>query len=166
MTWRATSNRLRCYHRMRRWPEGLFALGDAVATLNPIYGQGMTLAALGAVALAAECGKGRDLRSSRCFQRRLARINLVPWLLATSEDSRFAGGAPMSARIARFYTERLRRRIPSDPVLALAFMKTLQLTEPLASLRPAAIFRAMRPAGYGGSRQLDLAEVLARVEDD
>jgi len=166
MTWRATANRLRHYHRMRRWPNGLFALGDAVAALNPIYGQGMTLAALGAVALAAECGKGRDRGSGRRFQRRLARINLVPWLLATSEDSRFAGRVPTSARLARFYTERLRRRIPGDPVLALAFMRTLQLTEPMACVRPAAMLRTLRPIGCGGRRQFDMVEALARAEED
>ncbi|WP_107657435.1 NAD(P)/FAD-dependent oxidoreductase [Nocardia suismassiliense] len=39
------------HHTMRRWPEGLLVTGDAVCTLNPIYGHGMTVAALQAETL-------------------------------------------------------------------------------------------------------------------
>ena len=60
--YRATENRLRHYERVRRWPEGLVALGDAVCALNPVYGQGMTTAALGAEVL------DRCLRRSRAPQ--------------------------------------------------------------------------------------------------
>ncbi len=49
--YRATENRLRHYERGGCWPEGLVALGDAVCALNPVYGQGMTTAVLGAEVL-------------------------------------------------------------------------------------------------------------------
>lgn len=165
MTWRATANRVRCYHRMRRWPEGLFVLGDAVAALNPIYGQGMTLAALGAVALGEAFAQGPARESGLRFQRRLARINRVPWLLATSEDSRFSAGAPLSVRLVRLYTDRLRRRLPDDPALARAFMRTLQLVEPAACLRPGAVLRVLRPVGRQGVRKLDRPRAPARISD-
>ncbi len=57
--YRATENRLWHYDRLERWPKGLVALGDAVCVLNPVYGQGMTTAALGAEVL------DRCLRRSR-----------------------------------------------------------------------------------------------------
>ncbi|KJK33214.1 hypothetical protein UK23_47085, partial [Lentzea aerocolonigenes] len=34
------------FHKVPNWPRGLLALGDSVVSLNPVYGHGMTLAAL------------------------------------------------------------------------------------------------------------------------
>ena len=53
-THRATQNRWRRYERAQSLPENFLLLGDAVCAFNPVYGQGMTTAALGAMAL-REC---------------------------------------------------------------------------------------------------------------
>ncbi|MER7489541.1 FAD-dependent monooxygenase, partial [Streptomyces sp. NPDC126497] len=45
---RSTSNVRRRLERMPRWPEGFVVLGDALATFNPAYGHGMSVAAFGA----------------------------------------------------------------------------------------------------------------------
>jgi hypothetical protein len=67
-------------------------VGDAVCAFNPVYGQGMTAAALGAEVLArwlrersSHCGPGR----SRVFQRRLARATAAAWQLSAGADYRF-----------------------------------------------------------------------------
>lgn len=52
--WRNTTNRLRDYAGVESRPEGFVVLGDAAASFNPIYGQGMTLAAMSARLLATE----------------------------------------------------------------------------------------------------------------
>ncbi len=48
-SFRRGENRLRHYEQLSRYLEGLLVFGDAVYALNPVYGQGMTVAALGAM---------------------------------------------------------------------------------------------------------------------
>ncbi|HEV8168162.1 MAG TPA: FAD-dependent monooxygenase, partial [Pyrinomonadaceae bacterium] len=98
-THRATQNRLRRYERAKRLPGNFLLLGDAVCAFNPVYGQGMTTAALGVMTL-RQClreANGNLSNLSRRFQKRLAKVNAAPWLLATGEDYRYretVGGSP------------------------------------------------------------------------
>jgi 2-polyprenyl-6-methoxyphenol hydroxylase-like FAD-dependent oxidoreductase len=97
-SYRATENRWRCYEKLSRMPDGLIVLGDAVCAFNPVYAQGMTAAALSAFTL-RECladqrkrkGDGSLSGFSIRFQKKLAKVNSAPWMLATSEDFRVRG---------------------------------------------------------------------------
>jgi 2-polyprenyl-6-methoxyphenol hydroxylase-like FAD-dependent oxidoreductase len=70
-----TENRWRRYDQLSRQPEGLIAIGDAVCAFNPVYGQGMTMSALGAMELdrALRQVQGDQLADgfAHSFQRRL-----------------------------------------------------------------------------------------------
>lgn len=85
-------NRWNGYHKMRHWPEGLIALGDAVAALNPIYGHGLTVSSLEALALRNMHDQRMATGFARHFQRTVADVIRVPWLLATLSDAAWRHG--------------------------------------------------------------------------
>ena len=136
-----TANRLRHYERLARQPEGFVVLGDAVCTFNPVYGQGMTVAALGAALL------GRSLRAphragpagaltgvAQRFQRRLARLNATPWLLATGADLRWpgtTGGRPSrGARLVQAYIDQVLRVVLVDDGAYRVLLEVTHLLRP------------------------------------
>ncbi|MFE1928014.1 FAD-dependent oxidoreductase [Streptomyces asoensis] len=84
---RSTANRRLYYDRLVEWPDGLVVLGDAVAAFNPVYGHGMSAAALSAAALGATLA-GRGLRpgTARAVQRAVGAVVDTPWSLGTSQD--------------------------------------------------------------------------------
>lgn len=136
---RATANRWRHYERLARWPERFVVLGDAACTFNPVYGQGMTTAAVGAVTL-GECLARTPLAGvARRFQQALAGVNATPWLLATSEDNRFTGNGARptwSVRLKHRYMAEVVRLGTRLPEARLALLKVLHMLEP-----PSALFR-------------------------
>ncbi|WP_199858091.1 NAD(P)/FAD-dependent oxidoreductase [Limnothrix sp. PR1529] len=114
--YRGTANRWRHYEQLATFPIGLALLGDAVCTFNPIYGQGMTGAALGAVTLGdcldrAQSELGLDWgQFTHLFRQELARVIQLPWLMATGEDLRWpATEGPRPDRPTRWMQAYLER---------------------------------------------------------
>ncbi|WP_319450206.1 MULTISPECIES: FAD-dependent oxidoreductase [unclassified Mycobacterium] len=93
----------RRYDQLNRFPAGLLVVGDAWCSLNPIYGQGMTMAALDALALRDCLRAGRADLARRFFALAAERIGPV-WSVNRVND----GGAS-SARSSRSVTRRLGR---------------------------------------------------------
>lgn len=102
--YRRTENCWRHYEQLSRFPENFVVVGDAVCAFNPVYGQGMTVAALGAMTL-DQCLKQQMQRNpdgnlkglGKRFQKELSKVNTVPWLMATGDDFRWStteGGKP------------------------------------------------------------------------
>jgi flavin-dependent dehydrogenase len=87
--YRRTENHWLHYEELPRWPEGLVVVGDAACGFNPVYGQGMSVAGMDALAL--DKSLRRSDWSARGFQRTLAQVVRTPWLLATAEDARVVG---------------------------------------------------------------------------
>ena len=152
--YRRTENRLRHYERLDRWPDGFVALGDAACTFNPVYGQGMTVSALGALVLDHSLREERRRADDnlhglgRRFQRSLALENRTPWLLATGEDFRWpttVGGRPdLQTRLAHRYLDSVLTSIVSDQRVAHTFFEVLHLLRsPMALLKPHVLARVL-----------------------
>ncbi|MFI5617881.1 pyridine nucleotide-disulfide oxidoreductase [Streptomyces sp. NPDC051567] len=90
---RSTANRRRYFEKVPDWPDGFVVLGDAVATYNPVYGHGMSVAAKSAVTLhevVARHGWGSPGLARR-VQKAGARPVTAAWNLATGQDIFYAG---------------------------------------------------------------------------
>lgn len=130
-----------------RLPDRLAVLGDAVCSLNPIYGQGMTVAALEVDALRRHLEQHGPHRLGR-WQRRLGRVVAGPWQMATGGDLQFPGveGRRRSAdRAVAGYVRRLHAAAAADPALSEAFVRVAGMVDaPTALLRPGVAARVLR----------------------
>ncbi|HEX4959426.1 MAG TPA: 2-polyprenyl-6-methoxyphenol hydroxylase-like oxidoreductase, partial [Thermoanaerobaculia bacterium] len=79
------------FDRMRGFPRGLLPVGDTVCSFDPVFGQGMSVAARGARLLAAHLARDPWAENPRPYLRALARVVAAPWLLTSSEDLRYEG---------------------------------------------------------------------------
>ncbi|MDM9380181.1 FAD-dependent monooxygenase [Chlorogloeopsis sp. ULAP01] len=132
--YRRTENLWRHYEQLPRMPEGLVALGDAVCSFNPIYGQGMTTATLGALTL-EHCLKEQRLTNlTRCFHKQLARVLETPWMMATSEDFRWEtteGGKPdIITRLMHRYMDQVILQAVNDPKVYRKFAEVIHMVKP------------------------------------
>jgi 2-polyprenyl-6-methoxyphenol hydroxylase-like FAD-dependent oxidoreductase len=143
------ANRLRHYERLSHYPERLLVTGDATCTLNPVYGHGMTLAAMQAALLHDELERITILDGlARRFHRRLAEVNRIPWLLATGEDRRYplTEGTPPNVfeRIVHRYQILLFRAAAQDIEVARGLLKTMQLLmHPVWLIHPRIVLGAL-----------------------
>jgi len=141
---RIPSSQWRRYDKMRRFPAGLLILGDAICSLNPIYGQGMTVAALEALALQRCLRRGEDGLARRYFQATAKTVG-VAWQLAAGADlslPEVEGPRPLPVRIATKYVDRVLAAAESDIAVAEQFAKVVGFLDPPTSLfHPALIAR-------------------------
>lgn len=153
-TYRRTENRWRHWEHRRPWPEGLVLLGDALCCFNPVYGQGMTVAAiqanlLGRLLAASGWGPG----SAGRFQRLAARVLRDPWTLATIEDFRFpatTGTRSPATRLSHRYTDEVLRTVVDDAVVTKRSFEVTQLLRPAAALgEPAVLARVLLRKRHG-----------------
>jgi 2-polyprenyl-6-methoxyphenol hydroxylase-like FAD-dependent oxidoreductase len=137
----------RRYERLTGFPAGLLVTGDAVCAFNPVYAQGMTVAALDAVALRDEVRLGGEPNAARFFKA-VARNVEAPWAIAVGGDQSIPGVGGERGRMARLvgrYLARLQRAAADDGELARAFIRVSGLVDPPpALLRPYRALRVLR----------------------
>jgi 2-polyprenyl-6-methoxyphenol hydroxylase-like FAD-dependent oxidoreductase len=141
-------SRWRRYDKMRRFPEGLLVLGDAMCSFNPIYGQGMTVAALQAQAL-GECLRGGSNDLARRYFRAAAKPIGVAWQFAVGGDLNLPeveGRRTLATRLSNRYVDRLQTVAETDMVVAEQFARVVALLDPHERLLyPRMLLRAARP---------------------
>ncbi|MFB6154817.1 MAG: NAD(P)/FAD-dependent oxidoreductase [Haloferacaceae archaeon] len=140
----------RRYEALDRFPGGLVVTGDALASFNPIYGQGMSVAALDALQLHHTLAGGDADTLAADFFDRAADVLDTVWLTAVGADFQFPeteGPKPRGTDLFDRYLSRLIRRAHDDPHLSDALARVLRLERPpTALLSPGVVWRVLAPA--------------------
>ena len=142
--YRTPSSRWRRYDKLVRFPEGFVVTGDAVCSFNPIYGQGMSVAALDAIAL-RRCLRGGDQDLPGRFFRASAKTVNLAWRNAVSADlslPEVAGHRSIGMRLNSAFADRVLTAVETDPVVAGQFFRVLgMLDSPAWLMRPSILAR-------------------------
>jgi hypothetical protein len=144
---------------MRRFPAGLLVFGDAICSYNPIYGQGMTVAALQALALDRCLRGGANELGQRYFRAAAKPIGLA-WQLAIGGDlslPEVEGIRPLTMRLINRYIDRVQAAAEHDVVAAERFQRVAGFLDPPASLMGPSIM--LRAAATNRRRRRDLVGV-------
>lgn len=141
--YRYPASQWRRYDRMRAFPDGLLVMGDALCSFNPVYGQGMSVAAMEAVLL-RDCLSEGDIGLGRRFFAAAAKPVSVAWELARGADLAIPGIAaprPLSVRVSGWYTERVIAACSADVAVYEQFVRVTNLLDPPTRLMSPSIAR-------------------------
>jgi 2-polyprenyl-6-methoxyphenol hydroxylase-like FAD-dependent oxidoreductase len=156
------ANLRRRYDRMRRFPHGLLVVGDAMCSFNPIYGQGMSVAAKQAIAL-RQCLRRGDQNLARRFFRSAAKPIDIAWRMAVGSDlalPQVQGPRPLAVRLINAYVHRLFVAAEHDPVVAVRFLRVSAfLDKPSRLMTPPILARVI-----AGNRRVHRSASTAQPE--
>ncbi|MFD4320490.1 NAD(P)/FAD-dependent oxidoreductase [Streptomyces sp. NPDC058548] len=137
-TYRFVESRRRVHSRLNQFPGGLVVVGDALASVNPIYGQGLTLAALAANSLGAYLRTNPDLREPAWPYFRLVEAVVDgAWQLSTAADlaqPHVTGPYPRGYRIQKWVADRLTEASVLDSDVNSRYMGVVNMQLPPKAL--------------------------------
>lgn len=162
---RLSSNLRRHVERMRAVPGGLVLCGDAVASFNPTYGQGMTSASGQAEALgqALDASGRTDAAFVRRYNRMCAQAVSAPWRLTVGGDFAHpltSGPKPRGQRVMAWYMPKVFKAAHNDPAVVTRLVEVTNLARaPRALLEPRIAARVL----LRGRSRATAARVVASV---
>lgn len=143
-----------------RLPQGYAVLGDALCSFNPVFGQGMSVAALQAVALgealaSVDASDGLPAALGRYHRQAVARVDHA-WQLVLGSDLQIpgvVGRRPRGHSAVSAYLRRVQSTASRDPVVARTLLRVTALLEPPQALfRPTVAARVAVDAGHRPAR--------------
>ena len=147
MPYHFSANLRRHYEELSRFPAGFLVFGDALCSFNPVYGQGMTVACVEAVAL-RDCLAAGTQEIAKRFFRAASQLIDIPWQIAVGSDlqhARVEGMRTTQVRFINWYIAKLYHAAQDDAVLATRFLEVANLMrQPTALLDPRIAFRVWK----------------------
>ncbi|NGY57708.1 FAD-binding monooxygenase [Lentzea sp. NEAU-D13] len=139
-----TASRRLAFEQTPGWPGGLVAVGDAVCVFNPVYGQGMTVAAMGALLFR----RHQDFSAKGCrdFQRKVAKIAQGAWALSSNADQSWASEHHAPGPLKRafgWYMKKWQVALTHDQDMFARFVRVVHLVDSPAALMNPVVFRRL-----------------------
>lgn len=139
----------RRYDKLRRFPDGFLVIGDALCRFNPVYGQGMTVAAMEALLL-RDLLAGNVRNVTRRYFRDAIKLTNSPWEIATGTDLRFPkveGERTIATKVLNEYLTRYHRAAAADAELGTAILGVANLVHPPSYLfKPRFVWKVLQHA--------------------
>lgn len=136
----------RRYDQLEELPDRLLVLGDAACSFNPVYGQGMTVAAQEALVLREHLAKG--MPDSLVFEKDIVGVIEVPWQISAGGDLGFPeveGPRPPEVQMMNSYMALLQSAATRDGMVTRTFMRVAGLVDPPTELMsPDTIYRVLK----------------------
>lgn len=151
-TYRFPAQQRRRPDRIAGLPGRLVMLGDAYCRFDPIYGQGMSVAAMEAELLQRELaalanGSGLDTLH-RIYYRGLVKLTDYPWEAALTEAFRhpaIPGDRPPGLRLKQWLTTRIYRTSARDELVYTRLVQAMNLTHAQSVFfHPSVLLRLLR----------------------
>ncbi|MGE3074739.1 MAG: FAD-dependent oxidoreductase [Dehalococcoidia bacterium] len=162
VSYRYPANQRRHYEKLDDFPAGYLVIGDAFCSFNPVYGQGMSVAASEAKALDECLASAGDAPVWKPFFARASKLADSPWTIATGEDMKYPqvkGKRPPGFKMVNGYMARAHKACTKDPVVLKQFFSVANLLAPPTSMMSPRIAWRVAVGGRGKARKLPTAIV-------
>ncbi|MEV6373143.1 FAD-dependent oxidoreductase [Micromonospora musae] len=148
-TYHHADSRRRDFRALTRFPARLVSVGDAVASFNPVYGQGITAATLHAACLSTYLRSKPDLSEpAREFLALQEVVVDAAWSTSTSADLALPhvdGPYPRAYRLRSWVSGQIVAATVTDVAVARRFNKVVSMREhPNSLVTPGVILGALR----------------------
>jgi 2-polyprenyl-6-methoxyphenol hydroxylase-like FAD-dependent oxidoreductase len=166
-TYRFNANLRRRYERLVRFPKNYLVFGDALCSFNPVFGQGMTVAAQEASVLRECLAAGGNTDLARRFFHAVQPAIDIPWDIAVGNDLRHpqvAGPRSAKVKFINWYVGRLHKAARHDARLTDAFLRVANLKAPPERLlHPSVVARVISGNLRRGESDAAAARARARA---
>jgi 2-polyprenyl-6-methoxyphenol hydroxylase-like FAD-dependent oxidoreductase len=145
------------YEQLEQRPQGLLVLGDALCSFSPLYGQGMTVAALEARILQSCLAKNgsRDLRGlTQAYYRGIVGPVRSAWDMATGADLAYPETVGPRSRVGSWMGRYLAHVVALtcyDPLVLKAWVEMTNMLNPNSAVfHPRIAVRVLKRIITGG----------------
>ncbi|WP_440603727.1 NAD(P)/FAD-dependent oxidoreductase [Bacillus sp. GB_SG_008] len=143
----------RRFDLIRHVPEGFLVIGDAHCRFDPVFGQGISVAAMEALELERCLRENKHLEKDFTykFHKSISELIATPWEMTTTEAFRVSnikGDRPLMQPFKQWYTKKVYRLSAFNPEIYIRLVNVMNLIRsPLHLFHPKVLFAIFMSRG-------------------